>query len=68
MRSMQRAGARVVEVGFPFSDPIADGPVIAAAMHEALTAGATPRMVMDEAASGTAVAIEIWIDDSLPAF
>lgn len=51
LRSMQRAGARVVEVGFPFSDPIADGPVIAAAMHEALLAGATPRMVFEEVAA-----------------
>jgi tryptophan synthase alpha chain len=51
LRSLQRAGARTVEVGFPFSDPIADGPVIAAAMHEALAAGATPRGVLDEVAA-----------------
>lgn len=31
----------MIEVGIPFSDPIADGPVIAASMHEALAAGAT---------------------------
>jgi tryptophan synthase alpha chain len=48
LRSMDRAGARIVEVGFPFSDPIADGPVIASAMDEALRAGATPRKVMEE--------------------
>lgn len=35
------AGASVIEVGIPFADPIADGPVIAASMHEALAAGAT---------------------------
>jgi tryptophan synthase alpha chain len=51
LRSMERAGARIVEVGIPFSDPIADGPVIAAAMHEALVAGATPRMLFDEVAA-----------------
>lgn len=51
LRSMQRAGARIVEVGIPFSDPIADGPVIAAAMHDALLAGATPRKVFDEVAA-----------------
>jgi tryptophan synthase alpha chain len=32
----------IVEIGIPFSDPIADGPVIAAAMHEALATGVTP--------------------------
>jgi tryptophan synthase alpha chain len=32
----QRAGASIVEIGIPFSDPIADGPVISASMNEAL--------------------------------
>lgn len=43
--ALERAGASIVEVGIPFSDPIADGPVIAAAMHDALAAGVTPEMV-----------------------
>ena len=33
------AGADMIEVGIPFSDPIADGPVIQAAAHRALAAG-----------------------------
>lgn len=33
------AGATAIEVGIPFSDPIADGPVIAESMHKALSAG-----------------------------
>jgi tryptophan synthase alpha chain len=37
----------IVEIGIPFSDPIADGPVIAASMHEALTAGVTPPDVFE---------------------
>ena len=45
------AGASVVEVGIPFSDPIADGPVIAAAMHEALVAGSTPAGVFEAVAA-----------------
>jgi tryptophan synthase alpha chain len=39
-------GADIVEVGFPFSDPLADGPVIHAAATEALAAGATPHGVL----------------------
>ena len=33
------AGADTVEIGFPFSDPLADGPVIRAAAERALAAG-----------------------------
>ncbi|HEX2232174.1 MAG TPA: tryptophan synthase subunit alpha [Thermoleophilaceae bacterium] len=41
-----RAGADVIELGVPFSDPLADGPVIHAAGTEALAAGATPHLVL----------------------
>jgi tryptophan synthase alpha chain len=41
--ALEEAGASIVEIGFPFSDPIADGPVIASSMHEALEAGTKPR-------------------------
>lgn len=49
--ALEHAGASIVEVGIPFSDPIADGPVIAAAMHSALTSGSTPLEVFDQVAS-----------------
>lgn len=49
--ALERAGASIVEVGIPFSDPIADGPVIAAAMHQALKLGASPLEVFDRVAS-----------------
>jgi tryptophan synthase alpha subunit len=41
----------MVEVGFPFSDPLADGPVIQAAMHRALQAGTTLPRVLETVAA-----------------
>jgi tryptophan synthase alpha chain len=40
------AGADLVELGVPFSDPLADGPAIHAAATAALAAGATPHGVL----------------------
>src|SRR5246127_174595 len=37
--AMTQAGADVIEVGLPYSDPLMDGPVIADAVHRALVAG-----------------------------
>ena len=34
-----RRGADMIELGVPFSDPIADGPVIQASYHRALSSG-----------------------------
>lgn len=48
---MHRAGAAIVEVGIPFSDPIADGPVIAASMHRALQDGVTPAAALEMVAT-----------------
>ncbi|HYB15981.1 MAG TPA: tryptophan synthase subunit alpha [Streptosporangiaceae bacterium] len=38
-KAMAGAGADIIEVGLPYSDPLMDGPVIAEAAHRALTAG-----------------------------
>jgi tryptophan synthase alpha chain len=45
-----RCGADLVELGVPFSDPLADGPVIHAAGTAALRAGVTLPDVLDEVA------------------
>ncbi len=42
-----RGGVDVLELGLPFSDPIADGPTIQAASIRALAAGTTPTKVLE---------------------
>ncbi len=44
---LDRAGADVLELGIPFSDPTADGPAIQEASHEALRKGTTLPAVLD---------------------
>ncbi len=51
LRALERGGAGVVEIGFPFSDPVADGGVIAAAMHEVLQTGRTVEQLLSEVRS-----------------
>lgn len=46
VRELERAGADAIELGIPFSDPIADGPVIQAAAQRALERGTTPAHVL----------------------
>ena len=43
LKALDRAGADVIEVGVPFSDPLADGPVIQRATERALAAGGSLR-------------------------
>jgi tryptophan synthase alpha chain len=51
LRAIDGEGADVIEIGLPFSDPIADGPTLQAAATRALRGGATlPRLL--EAVAG----------------
>lgn len=45
--AMQRAGADMIEIGVPFSDPTAEGPVIQEADMRALKSGTTPQAALD---------------------
>lgn len=47
IKRLDKAGADVLEIGVPFSDPLADGPVIQRATERALAAGATLDGVLD---------------------
>jgi tryptophan synthase alpha chain len=47
MQSLVDGGADLIELGVPFSDPMADGPVIQAASERALGKGVDLRMVLD---------------------
>ena len=46
-RAIVDSGADILELGVPFSDPVADGPTIQVASQRALEAGTTPRKVLD---------------------
>ena len=47
IHTLVEAGADIIELGFPFSDPMADGPVIQAASERALAAGATLPAILE---------------------
>ena len=57
--AMAEAGADVVEIGLPYSDPMIDGPVIEEAVHRALTGGTHVADVLRtvEAVARTGVAV-----------
>src|SRR6516164_4854366 len=46
LRGMPAAGADLIEIGIPFTDPMADGPIVQAAGKRALAAGVTVANVL----------------------
>ena len=46
-KALIRGGVDILELGVPFSDPIADGPTIQAAAHQALNLGVTVQKVFN---------------------
>ena len=50
VQALERGGADLIELGVPFSDPIADGPVIQRGSERALKAGTTVSKVLEIAA------------------
>lgn len=53
------AGADIIELGVPFSDPLADGPVVQAATFQALNNGVTLRTCLDAAREARARGVKI---------
>ncbi|HUI31003.1 MAG TPA: tryptophan synthase subunit alpha [Candidatus Acidoferrales bacterium] len=47
LRSAEKAGVDFVEIGVPFSDPLADGPVIQKASQAAIENGMSPEKIVD---------------------
>src|SRR5438552_10901822 len=50
LAAVDRGGADVIELGVPFSDPLADGPVIQRASERGLKSGATLARILERLA------------------
>ncbi len=61
LRAAAHAGADVIELGVPFSDPSADGPAIQAAMERALAAGAGLHHALDAVRAARAAGLDVPI-------
>ncbi len=56
--ALAEAGADIIELGVPFSDPLADGPTIQASSFRALQAGMTPPKVLEAVKEARARGVE----------
>jgi len=69
VEALIEGGADILEIGVPFSDPIADGPAIQAADYRALKAGTTPQTIFNvvkEAKSKSDVPIALLTYYNIP--
>lgn len=57
--ALQAGGADIIELGVPFSDPLADGPSIQRASHVSLLAGTTPRDCFDLVREARAAGVSV---------
>ncbi len=57
--ALQSAGADAIELGLPFSDPLADGPTIQAASNRALANGASVRRVIERVREARAAGLTV---------
>lgn len=70
LRGLEAEGADVIEIGVPFSDPIADGPVIQDSSQKALAAGMTLEKTLDlvsKAKPGVPVVLFTYLNPLLAA-
>ncbi len=70
LRALEEGGADIIELGVPFSDPIADGPVIQASSQRALELGMTYNGVLslvEEAKSSVPVVLFSYLNPILAA-
>ena len=69
LRDFESRGVRVCEIGFPFSDSIADGPTIQESYYAALDTGATSEVIFKTVAgyraAGGAMALVAMVSDSI---
>ena len=60
-QAMAQAGADIIEVGLPYSDPLMDGPVIAEAVHRALVGGTKVADVLRTVEAVAAVGVPVLV-------
>src|SRR5262245_5381517 len=48
MKALQQSGADIIELGMPYSDPLADGPIIQQSSTVALANGMTIKRLFDQ--------------------